>query len=246
MATALLASSCVFQVNIPKRTPIKLSGELSKGVIELPPQVTGVLLSTFYEMEIIQDPSPRLEYDMPVELYDNMKVEIVDSNVEVCEKVQNAINFNLRPSNNGHIKVYLPDIRKIAINGSGDIRCSALESEGLTAGVTGSGDLSISNVVCPSFTAIVTGSGDMTVSGIECDEASATVTGSGDISVRGLICNTLRGRLTGSGDIGFEGKASKAVLEVNGSGDIDAISLSCEDITRRINGSGDILVSSYR
>ena len=114
--------------------------------------------------------------------------------------------------------VTIPSLRKIAIEGSGDVSGEdVFNTERMELEVSGSGDLLVL---------------------VEAQEVAATIRGSGDLQVEGT-CNQFDGSVHGSGDIdAIDLKCVRARTEVVGSGDL-SINVT-EDLQATVTGSGNI------
>lgn len=91
-------------------------------------------------------------------------------------------------------------LKRVAVNGSGDIEVSTLKSETINASVNGSGDLELKQVTANTVNASVNGSGDLTMSGTT-SSANYALNGSGDISCSPLKAKDVNANCSGSGDI---------------------------------------------
>lgn len=127
---------------------------------------------------------------------------------------------SLRYRGAGEVAVTVPELRGLALEGSGDARVQGAEA---TRDVT----LSIS------------GSGDVAWSG-QAGKLVVRIEGSGDVALRGAAAE-LDARVDGSGDVGGKGlRVKSARLTVNGSGDLNA-TLDGGELRAELNGSGDIV-----
>jgi Putative auto-transporter adhesin, head GIN domain len=124
---------------------------------------------------------------------------------------------SIRPDREATVEITMPELRRFAIEGSGDV---AIE------GGKGALDLAIG------------GSGDLRWRG-ESSTLDARVEGSGDMRLEGRA-ETLRVRVEGSGDVDASRlQAVNADAKVEGSGDVE-LSLSGGRLNAAVEGSGDI------
>ncbi|MBI5070817.1 MAG: DUF2807 domain-containing protein [Deltaproteobacteria bacterium] len=120
----------------------------------------------------------------------------------------------------GEVVVTLPELRGLAIEGSGDARVRGAEA---------GRDVKLE----------ISGSGDIAWSG-QAGKVAVRIEGSGNVALEGKA-GELEARVDGSGDV--SGKALRvksARLSINGSGDVSA-TLDGGDLRAEVNGSGDIV-----
>lgn len=120
----------------------------------------------------------------------------------------------------GNMKIFItiPEIRELAIAGSGEI--------------FGENIFLVQDVELQ-----ISGSGNMDLA-MEGDDYEATITGSGNIKLEGLA-DELDFKITGSGDISaFDLAALRARVEITGSGNAE-VSVQ-DELDVKISGSGDV------
>jgi hypothetical protein len=137
------------------------------------------------------------------------------------------------------VHVTVPEIRSIAIKGSGDVTSEdqfdvqeldlSIAGSGdmsvivnamtVNASITGSGDMEIMGM-CQEFTSTINGSGDIKAGDLQCARANADIVGSGDINLH--VTDALEANVTGSGSIRYKGSPPRVNRNVTGSGDITA------------------------
>lgn len=109
-------------------------------------------------------------------------------------------------------------LRRLTVDGSGDVRVDGMKTPGLVATVAGSGDVALNELFS--------------------EELSLSVAGSGDILAQGRV-NTLRVSLAGSGDVKAADLAADEVrVSVAGSGDV--LVHANKLLKASIAGSGDV------
>lgn len=181
---------------------------------------------------------------------EDIKVRVRGKCLELTTK--SKINFNwFNKSGKEHkkviIKVSAPDINKLELVGSGDIKVvSSLHPKGnFSVSVVGSGDVKFYKdlILTPQNTLKleITGSGDIEIKGKSAaGNASISVCSSGDIKLNNLQVNQLSAEVAGSGDLDISGSGNKAKFSVLGSGDIDAYKFPVKLVQASVVGSGDI------
>jgi hypothetical protein len=133
------------------------------------------------------------------------------------------VRFEGRGSLDGDskIEITVPDLRAVALAGSGDVSVTASRRKDMSIASAGSGDLSYSGPAA---------------------NLRIGTSGSGDVAVRldGDAEDVVIGT-KGSGDIRVEGgRAKELVAAVSGSGSIDAQELTARDGKLATSGSGEI------
>ena len=149
------------------------------------------------------------------------------------------IKFDKNVRKHEPIKIWIsiPDLRKIAVSGSGDvIGKSKFSNVGdLKLAVSGSGNITL-DANSSSLSAAISGSGDMDLAGStgECDLA---ISGSGDIEAHGLRSSDCSVRIAGSGDASVN-VSGELDVKIAGSGDVNY--KGNPRVRSKISGSGDV------
>lgn len=127
-------------------------------------------------------------------------------------------NYNIRKNN---IKVYIevPDIRKVSLNGSGNIQVSGFNN-GIALGVAinGSGRVELSNNHFNDLYCTINGSGDILATTTTTSEVDATINGSGFMEVN--CGKKLKVSIHGSGTVDYYGNPPLTDISINGSGKV--------------------------
>lgn len=115
------------------------------------------------------------------------------------------------------IKVVLPSVSHVTVNGSGTVCYHEIDEENLEVNVKGSGDLFLSGKVT-NFSGYIAGSGDIDGDELFAKHAKVEVTGSGDASIN--AAESVDAVVVGSGDIVIFGYTKVRTTRIQGSGDI--------------------------
>lgn len=119
----------------------------------------------------------------------------------------------------GEVVVTLPELRGLAIEGSGDARVQGAEAaRDVELEISGSGDITWSGQA-GKLVVRIEGSGEVALQG-KAAELDAQVDGSGDVSGRALRAKSARLTIKGSGDMSATVDGGELRAVVNGSGDI--------------------------
>jgi hypothetical protein len=120
--------------------------------------------------------------------------------------------------NNIKTKIFVADISKVEIHGSGKSTVNGfLNSNNLAVAINGSGRIDVTNSAYAKFSAEINGSGDIKAITAPATEVDATINGSGYIAV--TCSQKLKAKISGSGNIDYWG--SPAVdTDISGSGKV--------------------------
>jgi hypothetical protein len=170
--------------------------------------------------------------------------------VEGQENIINLIDLNVRDGywsirfrdctrrhNDLVYYITLPEVRFMAVAGSGDIVAqNVLETTDMGLRVSGSGSIS-AEIDAASLNSEINGSGDIHVGG-ESPAAEVNISGSGKYHAYNLLSNNYRIRIQGSGDAYV---TAVAHMEVRISGSGDVYYKGNPIINSSISGSGKII-----
>jgi hypothetical protein len=106
----------------------------------------------------------------------------------------------------------------LAIEGSGDIRFAGTAG-GVQVAIEGSGDVVLAEGETGALHASIQGSGNLKARDVKAKNVSVAVMGSGDADVR-VAGGALKAAVNGSGDIRWTGEASTVSAATHGSGSI--------------------------
>ncbi len=139
------------------------------------------------------------------------------------------------------LRVYVetPNIKSLAVNGSGDIHVSSIRGENLTIAIKGSGNVDAGMLHVDDLTASIMGSGDLGFAG-NVTTLKLSIGGSGDTHINNLECDNANFHIQGSGDIIVSGKANHAIVVLQGSGDLKGSQFEVSKAVTSQLGSGDI------
>lgn len=149
---------------------------------------------------------------------------------------------NVNTQNRGEleVRVFSPELNKLSIHGSGDVKfVNGIQTQNnIELTINGSGDMEGSNFSCQKMAISINGSGDIDLQQIQSKQCSASISGSGDIKLNGKTIEA-KYSIAGSGDISAsELQATNAEASTAGSGAISCYASG--KLTARVSGSGDI------
>lgn len=149
-------------------------------------------------------------------------------------------NVNIQNRGKLEVRVFSPELNKLSIHGSGDVKfVNGIQTEkNIELSIHGSGDMEGSNFSCQKMAISIHGSGDIDLQQIQSKQCSASISGSGDIGLTGKTAEA-KYSIAGSGDISASGlQATNAEASTAGSGSISCYASG--KLSANISGSGDI------
>jgi hypothetical protein len=115
------------------------------------------------------------------------------------------------------IRITLPALDAVAINGAGDVSINGLAGGELSLAAQGASDLEASGKV-DTLNASINGAGDMDLSRLVATTATVSVNGAGDLTVN--VTGTLNAQVNGVGSIDYLGHPATVVPTIHGVGSI--------------------------
>ncbi len=187
-------------------------------------------------------------FDIEVNYGEEQKVEAI-GNLNIIERLNTWVedghwkaklakgsyaNFSLK------IKITLPEISRVILEGSGDIRVYSANSNNIVFILNGSGNIlvpaSLNNISKAKI--VIEGSGNIKLDDISADEIESKIEGSGNIQVSGTTTEQTI-KIEGSGTFkGYDMESDQTSVYIYGSGDVN-INTS-ETLYVKIEGSGDV------
>lgn len=146
---------------------------------------------------------------------DNIVPIIVTESKGGLLKISTSKSYSTKQ--NLEIAIEVPVLKKVVLNGSGDIAMANVTKDKLDLKINGSGDITAIGKV-KELKAVTDGSGNLKLSGLEASNVQVTIDGAGDAEV--WAKTYLKAVINGSGDIIYSGNPSKVDSSVNGSGEV--------------------------
>lgn len=194
---------------------------------------TSIRLESWADVEIFKDSVCRVEVVDYEDILYHTITEVKGQSL-IIRSTHNGKRIN---QDKTKVRVYLPDVREIRLQGSGDIDVLDL-FEGMNfLEVSGSGDIEQDLYTrFKTMTVQITGSGDVQLRG-ELDRADLLISGSGDIDAMDLTADVADTRISGSGDISIHVNQR---LDANISGSGNVIYRGNPTVNRQITGTGNV------
>lgn len=90
-------------------------------------------------------------------------------------------------------------LRRLALSGSGNVRCSQLRTDHLTLGVSGRGNVRVDDLTAQGLQVRIAGRGELDLRG-KVSEARLDIAGSGEVELPGLELERATVRISGHGE----------------------------------------------
>lgn len=188
-------------------------------------------LSGSFNVEYVQDSSLFLEIEGDSNILDILTTSVSGGRLYIGTKHNRCYSSR----NNISVRVHSEKLSKIILSGSGNIRCSSLNTDILELISSGSGNFKFSNLNTQILNANISGSGNIRLGGfaentsfsisgsgniyaydLEQEACGLSINGSGNVYVRFL--NSLTGVINGSGNVYYKGPGNEVDIQINGSG----------------------------
>ena len=220
-ATMLLCSSC-FYVNTNwtgGRNAIKGEGPVITKSLDLK-DFDAIQINGQADVVFIQDEA----FEVTLRTQENI-FDYVDFRVEGSTLVLELKDKQTARAEEYDVTVKAPVLKKLEVNGAGDVR--------IPAGMTSEDDFKVE----------VNGAGDLDFTKISCKDLIVRANGAADINAMGIDVQFVDIQVNGAGDVELSGKAEKADLNVNGAGDINATGLTVAgEVNKKTSGIAKIRI----
>lgn len=199
---------------------------------------TAIVLANNGDLTVVQGPERSIRVEAEDNLLPYLTTEIANGTLTLATE-RSMILQEREPI---RYTVTLPEVRRLAVTGSGDIGSEQIVGEDLDLEIGGSGDLLLEELTARQVEASINGSGSMTLAG-EVQEQEIAINGSGDYEAGELVSENASVTVAGAGTatIWVAGELSTTI---NGSGDV--IYYGNPQVEQTINGSGDLVEGGGR
>ncbi|MEM8524707.1 MAG: head GIN domain-containing protein [Bacteroidota bacterium] len=211
-------------------TSERASGPVTKKQLDLD-GFSGIGLTLSADVHIRQGNRQEVEIEARESVIENITTNVRNDFWKI------GFERNMRNYDKITIWITVPELDRLSVSGSGDIKGKGKfeDLEELDLVISGSGNINL-EFEAEKTSCTLTGSGDMTVVGTTKTQ-KISVTGSGDVSSFDLDTRDCVVRITGSGDCEVSASDNLEVY-LTGSGDVDY--KGDPNVRSRILGSGDI------
>ena len=174
------------------------------------------------------------------EAFEKIEVGVENGVLEIGTRGKRRLFLFGRQSDSVDFRITLPELRQVALEGSGDVNVDRVSGTSFRGSIAGSGDLAIESLEVGEATFSIAGSGDIQLDSAAADSFDCSIAGSGDIAIGTLNAGRAKFSVAGSGDIQASGHAGHAAVSIAGSGDADFSDMEMEEAEIAIVGSGDV------
>ncbi len=119
------------------------------------------------------------------------------------------------------LQIYLPTLKKLVVNGAGQVNATKITADSLDVEVNGSGRFNLSGNV-NKFNTVIKGAGEVNAQDLISKQANVDVNGSGRVSVNAV--KSLSIKVSGSGSVEYFGTPGDVSQSISGSGRVIGIS----------------------
>jgi len=220
LCTLVMATSCIYSVNLNLGKRIICKGEVEIHEMELG-SFSQVVLNGAADMKITQKEACAVKVEANEEVFDYLDFRVEDD-VLILETKKDGKTVQLS-AQTFCIHVGAPVLESVTINGSADAFMEDYTADkDFSLTINGAGDLELEDIEVPTLSFLINGAGDLEAKDIEVGKLNVTINGAGDVEV--------------------SGKAESASLRVSGAGDIDAQDLDCPNIEKSKTGAASIRI----
>lgn len=217
--------------------PVLTSLIFAGGIREESREVSGfseVQLNGSGNVMVIQGNSEKVVVEADSEIIEKVTTEVKGKTLHLGMK--SHFGWNSKPFQPVKYTVYIKNVERLAIYGSGDMTSSEIEGKFIDLSISGSGDINVENLEANELSVSISGSGECTTSGAV-NSQDVQISGSGDYYSKQLDSNYSNVRVSGSGDVVVNVKKELDAI-VSGSGDV--IYYGSPSVSERTSGSGDV------
>lgn len=200
-----------------------------------PGSFKGISLCISATVEVYRDSSFRVELVGQQNILNVIETRV--SGEELTISLERGTS--IRKHNPITIRIYMPEINKVNVSGSGDLKfIDDFDSKDLNTIVSGSGSITCRGTVTNRYNANISGSGNIRHTGTGvCSSADYTISGSGNIYAEWLKVDNVNAKISGSGDMWIDAER-QLDASISGSGSIHYRGTPNKNIS--ISGSGKV------
>lgn len=218
LCTMVLATSCVYSLNLNMNNRVVCKGEVKTEQMDLG-DFNQIVLNGAADLEIFQAETCQVKVEANEEVFQYLDYRVEDGTLVLeTKKDGKSIQISAKTFN---VYVKAPLLESVVVNGAADANLHAYTSDkDLVMMVNGAGDVEMDSIKVPSLSFTINGAGDLEANSIDVEKLYVSVNGAGDVDV--------------------SGKAGYAKLSVTGAGDIDAYNLDCPQVDKSKAGVASI------
>lgn len=144
--------------------------------------------------------------------------------------------FSIREVTPITYRVVLPEVQKISVSGTGNVKAAGLTADSLTINLSGAGKATLKDITCNTLTLSISGVGNTTLTG-KVDKLVVKLSGAGDVDAQGLQAKSADTQISGAGTAKvWATTALKA--KISGAGSIQY--RGNPQIEQKVSGAGSV------
>ena len=178
---------------------------------------------------------------------DNIQEYISVTSIDGClyvnfMKDSTGRNYSIMSSEDVQVTVHGPQLKDVAVCGSGDFTCSGLRQpeSPMHVSIVGSADADLDGLEAAEVSFEIAGSAEIDCKNVTAGSVALRISGSGSIDIDDMSVREVEAGVSGSGNITLKGNAERSSYSISGSGSIDASELACHETSSNVSGSGSV------
>lgn len=195
-----------------------------------------IAVSGGVELKVRQANATKVELEADGNLLPYVETLVVDGAKGRTLEVRVKKGYTVQSRQSLRVEVDLPQLRALAVAGSGTAEVQPFKSEALKISVAGSGTVKAPQLDTGAVHMSVAGTGDIVVGG-RAREAQISVAGKGDVAAEQLAAEAVKVSIAGSGDVSVQ---AIKTLKVSIAGSGDVVYTGSPEVTQSIAGSGSV------
>ncbi|MBH9553930.1 head GIN domain-containing protein [Inhella gelatinilytica] len=195
-----------------------------------------IAVSGGVELKVRQAGASRVELEADGNLLPYVETQVVNGAKGRTLEIKVKRGYTVQSRQPLRIEVDLPELRALAVAGSGSADVQAFKTEALKISVAGSGTVKAPQLEAGSVQMNVSGTGDVHVGG-RAKEAQVSVAGSGDVVADQLAADAVKVSIAGSGDVNVQ---ANKTLKVSIAGSGSVVYSGTAEVSQSIAGSGSV------
>ena len=235
LGLAAITSTQAWSLNFGRGERISGSGEMATENRDVG-AFDGVSLSGSFKVLVRQGSGNKVELKADRNLLPYIETRVVEGGKGRTLEIAPKRGVSFSSSTTPQLVLELPQLRTLAIAGSGDVKVETMKTPSVEASIAGSGNIQFIDLNSDSLSLKVSGSGDVTAAG-RTGALNVSVAGSGDVKARALEAGEVKVSIAGSGDAQVHASRTLKV-SIAGSGDVGYV--GSPEISSSVAGNGKV------
>jgi len=197
-----------------------------------------VILDGIGHVDVTQGDVERLVVEAPEDLQSRIETRVEERTLTLRLRTRGfPIHLHGRSI---RYEITMPEIRGLAIDGSGSIDAPRVTSESLDASIDGAGRIDIGSVEVHRLALDIDGSGRLSIASAAAHDARFEIDGAGTIDVDHLVCHETQVSIDGQGRVVAKGTTDSLSIEIDGAGSVNARKMQARVADVSIDGVGKV------